>query len=98
LIDITKFREGDAIDIQQTHAGSMEGLISLRPRLLQSLLVACNSIKVRRLFLYLAEQHQHSWFQRLDIDALDLGTGNRSIITGGHLDSKYLITVPAHFD
>jgi hypothetical protein len=76
----------------------MEGLISLRPRLLQSLLVACNSIKVRRLFLYLAEQHQHSWFQRLDVDALDLGTGNRSIITGGHLDSKYLITVPAHFD
>jgi Transcriptional regulator, AbiEi antitoxin, Type IV TA system/Transcriptional regulator, AbiEi antitoxin N-terminal domain len=73
----------------------MEGLVSLRPRLLQSLLVACNSIKVRRLFLYLAEQHQHSWFQRLDVDALDLGTGNRSIIPGGHLDPKYLITVPA---
>jgi hypothetical protein len=50
---------------------------------------------VRRLFLYLAEQHQHSWFQRLDVDALDLGTGNRSIVQGGHLDPKYLITVPA---
>jgi Transcriptional regulator, AbiEi antitoxin, Type IV TA system/Transcriptional regulator, AbiEi antitoxin N-terminal domain len=74
----------------------MEGLVSLRPRLLQSLLVACNSIKVRRLFLYLAEQHQHSWFQRLDVDTLDLGTGNRSIAPGGHLDPKYLITVPEH--
>jgi hypothetical protein len=28
-------------------------------------------------------------------DALDLGTGNRSITPGGHLDPKYLITVPA---
>jgi Transcriptional regulator, AbiEi antitoxin, Type IV TA system len=73
----------------------MEGLVSLRPWLLQSLLMACNSIKVRRLFLYLTEQHQHSWFQRLDVDALDLGTGNRSITPGGHLDPKYLITVPA---
>jgi Transcriptional regulator, AbiEi antitoxin, Type IV TA system len=72
----------------------MESLVSLRLRLLQSLLVACNSIKVRRLFLYLAEQHHHSWFQRLDVDVLDLGTGNRSITPGGRLDSKYLITVP----
>lgn len=72
----------------------MEGLVSLRPRLLQSLLMACNSIKVRRLFLYLAEQQQHSWFQRLDIDSLDLGSGNRSISPGGRLDPKYLITVP----
>jgi Transcriptional regulator, AbiEi antitoxin, Type IV TA system/Transcriptional regulator, AbiEi antitoxin N-terminal domain len=72
----------------------MEGLVSLRPRLIQSLLMACNSIKVRRLFLYLAEQQQHSWFQRLDIDSLDLGSGNRSISPGGRLDPKYLITVP----
>lgn len=73
----------------------MEGLVSLRPRLLQSLLIVCNSIKVRQLFLYLAEQQQHSWFQRLDIDSLDLGSGNRSIIPGGHLDPKYLITITA---
>jgi Transcriptional regulator, AbiEi antitoxin, Type IV TA system len=73
----------------------MEGLVSLRPRLLQSLLAACNSIKVRRLFLYLAEQHHHSWFQRLNVDALDLGKGNRAITPGGRLDPKYLITVPA---
>jgi hypothetical protein len=72
----------------------MEGLVSLRPRLVQSLLAACNSIKVRRLFLYLAEQHQHPWFERLDINALDLGVGNRSIVSGGRLDSKYHITIP----
>ena len=64
--------------------------------LVQSLLVACNSIKVRRLFLYLAEQHQHPWFERLDLSAIDLGVGNRSIVSGGRLDSKYQITVPAN--
>lgn len=74
----------------------MEGLVTLRPRLVQSLLAACNSIKVRRLFLYLAEQHQHPWFERLDVEAIDLGVGNRSIVGGGRLDPKYHITVPAN--
>jgi Transcriptional regulator, AbiEi antitoxin, Type IV TA system len=74
----------------------MEGLVTLRPRLVQSLLAACNSIKVRRLFLYLAEQHQHPWFERLDVDTLDLGVGNRSIVSGGRLDPKYQITVPTN--
>jgi Transcriptional regulator, AbiEi antitoxin, Type IV TA system/Transcriptional regulator, AbiEi antitoxin N-terminal domain len=74
----------------------MEGLVTLRPRLVQSLLAACNSIKVRRLFLYLAEQHQHPWFERLDLSAIDLGVGNRSIVSGGRLDPKYQITVPAN--
>jgi Transcriptional regulator, AbiEi antitoxin, Type IV TA system/Transcriptional regulator, AbiEi antitoxin N-terminal domain len=74
----------------------MEGLVTLRPRLVQSLLVACNSIKVRRLFLYFAEQHQHPWFDRLDIKEIDLGVGNRSIVSGGRLDPKYHITVPTN--
>jgi Transcriptional regulator, AbiEi antitoxin N-terminal domain/Transcriptional regulator, AbiEi antitoxin, Type IV TA system len=30
----------------------------------------------------------------LDVDTLDLGVGNRSIVAGGRLDSKYKITVP----
>jgi Transcriptional regulator, AbiEi antitoxin N-terminal domain len=32
----------------------------------------------------------------LDVDALDLGVGNRSIVSGGRLDPKYQITVPAN--
>jgi hypothetical protein len=56
--------------------------------------MACNSIKVKRLFLYLAEGHGHPWFERLDLNALDLGKGNRSIVVGGRLDPKYQITVP----
>jgi hypothetical protein len=72
----------------------MEGLVSLRPNVLQSLLVHCTSIKVKRLFLYLAEQQQHSWFKRLDMSNIDLGKGKRQIIKGGTLNKKYQITVP----
>ena len=72
----------------------MEGLVTLRPGLVQSLLGVCHSIKVRRLFLYLAEQQGHPWFNRLDLGAIDLGVGNRSIVVGGKLDPKYKITVP----
>ncbi len=36
----------------------LEGLRTLRPKLMQSLLEDCNSIKVARLFLYMAERAQ----------------------------------------
>ncbi|WP_409029029.1 type IV toxin-antitoxin system AbiEi family antitoxin domain-containing protein [Gracilimonas sediminicola] len=72
----------------------MEGLVSLRPNVLQSLLKQCTSIRVKRLFLYLAEQQQHSWFKRLDVSDIELGKGKRQIIKGGTLNKKYQITVP----
>lgn len=72
----------------------MEGLTTLRPAVLQSLLEGCRSIKVKRLFLYLAEAYNHSWFKRLDLSSIDLGSGKREIIKGGKLDKKYQIVVP----
>jgi Transcriptional regulator, AbiEi antitoxin, Type IV TA system len=36
-------------------------------------------------------------FERLDVNAIDLGVGNRSIVSGGRLDPKYQITVPANY-
>ena len=72
----------------------MEGLTSLRPAVLQSLLECCRSIKVKRLFLYLAEYYDHPWFKRLDLSNVDLGSGKREIIKGGKLDKKYQIVVP----
>lgn len=71
-----------------------EGLTTLRPKLLQKLLVSCTSIKVKRLFLFMADKQQHSWFKRLDLSQINLGRGKRSIIKGGRLDQKYGITVP----
>jgi hypothetical protein len=37
----------------------LEGLVNLRPKLLQELLENCNSIKVKRLFLYMASKVNH---------------------------------------
>ena len=72
----------------------MEGLTTLRPSLLQSLLVRCRSVKTKRLFLYLAEAAGHPWLRRLDISTIDLGSGKRVIVKGGAFDPKYQITVP----
>ncbi|MCY4148047.1 MAG: type IV toxin-antitoxin system AbiEi family antitoxin domain-containing protein [Gammaproteobacteria bacterium] len=72
----------------------MEGLTLLRPHLIQSLLEQCHSIKVKRLFMVLAETCNHSWLKKLDLSKVDFGKGKRMIIKGGRLDSKYGITVP----
>jgi len=72
----------------------MEGLTTLRPRLVQSLLEQCRSVKVKRLFMVLAETCNHAWVKKLDLSKVDFGKGKRMIVKGGRLDSKYSITVP----
>ncbi len=72
----------------------MDGLTTLRPKLLQPLLEQCGSIKVKRLFLYLASRSGHDWFKRLDVSKLELGSGVRSITKGGAYVAQFGITVP----
>ena len=72
----------------------MQGLSNLSPRRLQKLLVECRSVKVKRLFFYFADRHQHAWLKRLDRRAIDLGEGKRMLVKGGKLDKTYQITVP----
>jgi hypothetical protein len=72
----------------------MENLTTLRPHVVQLLLQECRSVKVKRLFLYMAERAGHPWFGKLDTSVIDLGRGKRVIVKGGMLDRKYLITVP----
>jgi hypothetical protein len=73
----------------------MEGLGTLRPKVVQELLEVCRSTKVKRLFLWSAETVGHAWFGRLDLSRIDLGKGKRQIYKGGQLDQKYQITVPS---
>lgn len=73
----------------------MEGMTDLSPRRVQTLLEACTSVKVKRLFLFFAERHRHAWFSRLDTSEVDLGSGKRALVKGGKLDPHYQITVPA---
>lgn len=72
-----------------------EGLTSIRPRRMQSLLERCESVKTKRLFFFFARRHQHYWLKHLDEATINLGTGKRSIAKDGVLDGRYQITVPA---
>jgi len=75
----------------------MEGLTTLRPQLVQSLLEECKSVKVKRLFLFLAEKHEHNWLKELQSEKINLGSGNRVIVKNGVLNKKYNITVPREY-
>ena len=76
----------------------MESMNNIRPTQVQSLLENCNSIKVKRLFLYLAEKVNHNWFSRIDTSKIDLGSGKRSVVKNGVYNSKYQITVPKELE
>jgi hypothetical protein len=76
----------------------MEGLRNLSPRRLQPLLTDCKSVKVKRLFFWFAERHNHAWLQKLDRSKVDLGMGKRMLVRDGKLDTKYNITVPEKLD
>lgn len=71
-----------------------EGLTTLRPKLTQALLMACRSVKAKRLFLYFAGQYRHAWTRQLLAAEIDIGSGKRQIVKGGELDPEFLITVP----
>lgn len=70
-----------------------EGLNNVRPVLVQQLLEQCNSVKVKRLFLYMAEKFNHEWLGHLNRNKIDLGAGKRSIVKNGVYDPQYQITV-----
>jgi hypothetical protein len=72
----------------------MESLVTLRPEIVQKLLEICRFVKVKRLFMYMAEKHRHPWVQKLNLSRIDFGRGKRKIVSWGELDPKYQITVP----
>ena len=72
----------------------VEGMTSLRPKLMQSLLEACTSVKVRRLFLYLAERADLAVMRHLKVEQIDLGSGDRSLVKMGRYVPKYRLLLP----
>jgi hypothetical protein len=76
----------------------VEGLLTLRPALVQVLLEKCRSVKVKRLFLALAEEFNPPWLEKLTPSKISLGTGKRMLFKNGHLHPKYQITLPLHVE
>ena len=72
----------------------MEGLSNLRPKLIQELLEQCSSVKVKRLFLYMAHKAQHQWLAFVDQKKIDVGKGDRSVVKGGVYNSDFHISIP----
>lgn len=72
----------------------LQGAATLRPALIQDLLEKCQQVKAKRLFLWIAREIAHPWYNYIDQKSLDLGSGKRQIIVGGKLDEEFLITIP----
>jgi hypothetical protein len=76
----------------------MEGMSAFSPRRLQKLLLDCRSVKVKRLFFFFADRHQHPWMKYFKKDDIDFGKGKRVLAKGGKLDKTYQITIPEDLD
>ena len=72
----------------------MEGLVDLRPKVVTTLLAACTSVRVKRVFLMLADQAGHPWLRRVKLDDIDLGSGKRSIAGEGVYVPEHRLAVP----
>ena len=75
----------------------MQGLMGMRPSVMQKLLENCTNIKVKRLVLFLGDYLNHPWMQHLDLSKINLGKGVRQIVKGGYYEQKYKITIPKEF-
>ena len=83
----------------ETAENYMSGLVGMRKSVLQPLLENCRSVKVKRLFLYLAERIGHSYIEQIDVTKIDLGKGKRQLVkVNAKLDKKYQITVPKGYE
>jgi hypothetical protein len=72
----------------------VESMTSIRPKFMQSLLEQCASIKVRSVFLYLAERADLPIMRHLDLGRIDLGSGDRSLVPRGRYVAKYRLLLP----
>lgn len=61
----------------------MENLFDIESQEVQPLLENCRSIKVNRLFLYMAEKINHKWFKGINQSKINLGSGPRSLVKNG---------------
>ena len=76
----------------------MEQLTTLRSEVVQRLLESTSNIRIKRMFLYMAEKAGYYWFEELDTDKMDLGAGKLQLVKNGVLNKKYSITVPKELD
>lgn len=72
----------------------MEQLTTLRPKVVQELLENTKSLRVKRMFLYMAEKAGHYWTSQLDTSRIKLGTSKLQLVRNGVYVPEFKITVP----
>jgi hypothetical protein len=87
---IENFDLSNSLEIVENYA---ESLNTLRSYVLQEILEECQSVKVKRVFLYISEKLKLACFKKLNLEKINLGRGKRVVVEGGSLDKKYNITV-----
>ena len=88
----------DLTDSFETLERYFEGLLDLRSSLVQQLLENCSSIRVKRVFLHMANKLQLPIIKKINIRRVELGRGKRVVSKKGKLDKIYNITVPLYDD
>ena len=71
----------------------LELMVNLRPKLLHDLLEHCSSVKTKRLFLLLAKDLNHQWYEMFDTKSINLGSGCRVIDNDGSFNADFNIIV-----
>lgn len=87
----------DLSDAFDTVENYMQSLVPLRPKKVQFLLEHCKSIKVKRVFLFLAMHLELPFLEVLDMKNIDIGSGKRVITKHGKLNTDFNITVPPKY-
>ena len=92
----------DNIDLKnslETAENYVEMLYGIRINVMQYLLEQCKSVKIKRVFLYLAEKTNMRIFSKLNLTKIDIGKGKRQVVThNAKLNKKYQITVSRDYD
>ncbi|NLC28588.1 MAG: hypothetical protein GX780_07440, partial [Campylobacteraceae bacterium] len=65
--------------------------------LVNELLVMCENIRVKRLFLFLTNYFNHPWAKHIKKDNLELGVERMQVVKNGVFDNEFLITVPKQY-
>jgi len=74
-----------------------EMIANLKSDYLETLMTKCNSIKVKRMFLYVSHLMDKPYFEKLKLNKYELGTGVRTLFTAEsklEYDARYKIMVP----
>lgn len=74
-----------------------EGMTSLNPSEVRSILLDCTHIKAKRLFLLMTNKVGVAWGRKLEDGQFELGSGKREVVPGGRLNRRFGVTVPEGF-